>query len=140
MAHRNATIGRSSHRARRAPRGIVLVIVLVVIVVLALAAYNFAGSMVNEHTAVDLSARQVQARMQVDSGLDLMRIFLTQSLEDRRAAGGVYDNPDRFQGQLVVDDESAALRGRVSLLSSALDDNGQVSGLRFGFCDESARL
>ena len=28
-----------------------------------LAAYNFAGSMVNENSAVDLSARQVQARM-----------------------------------------------------------------------------
>lgn len=140
MVRSSATISRSPHRARRAPRGIVLVIVLVVIVVLALAAYNFAGSMVNEHTAVDLSARQVQARMQVDSGVDLMRIFLTQSPEDRRAAGGVYDNPDRFQGQLVVDDEAAALRGRVALLSSALDDNGQVSGLRYGFCDESARL
>jgi len=123
------------------PHGMVLVLVLIVIALLALAGYTFSELMLTEHQAVMVQARAIQARALTDSGVALAEQFLTlepQALDD---AGGVYDNPTRFQAVLVTDDGTPRGRGRFSVLAPLTEEGeGAATGIRFGLEDESARL
>ena len=91
-------------RARRKRRGFVLIIVLVVLVVLTLAAYTFTELMQTHRVATELSGRQVQARLLVDSGVDAVRLFLMhppeQQVAHERVAhlGGVRAGADNRHG------------------------------------------
>lgn len=126
------------NRSKR--RGLVLILVLVAVVLMAFAAYTFTGLMLNERQAVELSAHQVQARVQVESGVDRVRRFLYMTADEQREAGGYFDNPTHFRGLVVQDDLDPILRGRVTMLAPNLDDSGRIGGLRYGLADESARL
>jgi len=125
---------------RRKQRGLVLILVLVAVVLMAFAAYTFTGLMLNERQAVELSAHQVQARAQVESGVDHLRRFLALSEEERAELGGVFDNPTKFRGLIVQDDIEPQLRGRVTMIAPNIDDSGRIAGIRYGLSDESARL
>jgi DNA uptake protein ComE-like DNA-binding protein len=126
---------------RRAPRnGFLLVIVLIVIMVLALGACAFCELMISHREATDLSGKQIQCRVMTDSGVEAVRLFLAQDPATRDEAGGTYDNPDQFRGVLVVDSEEAKSRGRFSLVSPSVDDEGNLGGVRFGLENESTRL
>lgn len=125
----------------RVPRsGVVLIIVLVVLIVLALAAYTFCELMVTHRESAQLSGKQMQARALVDSGVESVKIFLVQDRATRQEAGGVFDNPETFQGIVVLADPNPKLRGSFTVLASNLDDMGNLAGVRYGLQDESARL
>jgi hypothetical protein len=117
-----------------------LIITLVVIMFLTLGAYSFTDLMLTRKEAVQLSGRQTQTRMMVDSGCDLTVAFLIQDKETRLEAGGLFDNPARFRALPIVPDDNPRERGSVSILSPALDDEGYLAGTRFGLEDESTRL
>jgi type II secretory pathway component PulK len=126
--------------ARAAPRGFVLVIVLIVIALLALATYAFSELMFSYKESTDLGGRQLQARCLVDSGVEYIRTFLTQSRQSRIDNGGVYDNADRFRHVIVIDDEDARMRGSFTVIAPNMDSGGYFNGTRMGIEDESARL
>jgi hypothetical protein len=132
------------YRVRSVPTttrsGVVLIIVLIVVVILALAAYTFTELMITHREATEHAGRQAQSRLLVDSGVDSVRRFLMQDKLTRFDAGGLYDNPFMFQGQLVLDDPDPNLRGRFTVLAPLLDDEGYPGGLRYGLENESARI
>lgn len=133
----------NSHRVRARKssrrRGIVLIIALVVVAMLSLGAYAFSELMLTESEAVDLYGQQLQARALAESGIDVARLFLRQNWETRQQNGGVYDNPGKFQGRLIVDNLRPELRGRFTLVAPMIED-GNLGGMRYGLENESTKL
>ncbi|QDU26151.1 General secretion pathway protein K [Anatilimnocola aggregata] len=131
--------------AKRSPvspaqRGMILIIVLIVVMFLALGAYSFTDLMLTHQESAQLTGRQVQTRLLVDSGVEATRLFLSQSKLARLEAGGVFNNPGRFKGLTIVPDEDPRERASVAILSPNLSDEGTLAGLRNGLEDESTRL
>ncbi len=125
---------------KNCPRhGMILMVVLVVIALCTLAAVTFSELMMTEREASELALRKAQTRASTDSGLEMARVFLTKDSQTQIDAGGWYDNPQMFQGVLVVDNAAARRRARFSLLAPAMQD-GRPQGIRFGLEDESTRL
>src|SRR5947208_3603527 len=98
-------------------RGMVLIVVLVVIALLSLAGYTFVELMLAEQEAAVMHGRSVQAQALADSGLQAAQAMLLQTRDAQADAGGVYDNPGRFRGVLVLDDDTSQGRGRFTLLA-----------------------
>ncbi len=121
-------------------RGFVLILVLVVIALTALSAYTFTDLMVTEQEGVLLRGRQIQAKRLVESGVTHARYLLELTPLDHQDLGGLYDNSQLFQAQLVTDHLAAAARGRFSIVAPAYDELGIPQGVRFGLQDESCRL
>jgi type II secretory pathway component PulK len=121
-------------------RGLVLILVLVVVMVLALGAYSFTDLMLTHHEATMLSGRQIQTRLLVDSGVEMVRLFLAQNDQARADAGGMFDNPDRFRGVTVVLDDDPQAQASFSIVAPSITDEGDLGGVRFGLEDESTRL
>lgn len=126
--------------ALRGRRGMVLIIVLVVVMILALGAYSFTDLMLTHHEAAMLTGRQIQTRLLLDSGAEMLRLFLSQSEDARLEAGGTYDNPDRFRGVTVVLDDDPMQQASFTILAPAISDEGELGGVRYGLEDESTRL
>jgi len=126
-------------RTTQPRRAAVLLVVLVVSSVLSLAAYTYSRMMIAEYEAAELHGRRVQARALAESGVAMVVEFLREPYDVQLQYGGHYDNP-RFQGQLVYDGGVAADRGRFTIISSRIDEEGRYAGLRYGIEDESARI
>ena len=142
LQHRGANAPRSPRLCRGKQtrrRGMVLILVLVVIALLSLAGYTFSELMLAEYEAATLHGRSVQAHALADSGVEMARLFVAQEKILQEEAGGHYDNPDRFQGVLVIDDETPQGRGRFTIVAPRIEE-GAEPGLRFGLEDESTRL
>ncbi len=116
-----------------------LVIVLVVIAVLSLAAYSFTELMLTENQAAHVVGRQAQTRALVLSAADMLRVYLSQTPDAITQAGGCYDNPSTFQSVLVMDDGTPRGRGRFTVIAPKIE-NGNVTGVRYGLENESAKL
>lgn len=127
-------------RSTRSRRGLVLVIVMIVVAVLALAGYTFSELMIRQKEAVILHGRQIQAQALVESGVEITRQFLAQDQATLDQAGGIYNNAYQFQGITVVDDVDPAARGKFTVISPGLDEQGNPLGVRYGLEDESTRL
>jgi type II secretory pathway component PulK len=123
--------------ARR--RGVVLIVVLVVVMMLSLAAYTYTVLMRSHREASVQTNRQAQARLMVDSAVEYVRIFLSQPASAQADSGGRYNNPS-FKQLPIVDDPDPQLRGYATVVAPALDDEGNLAGVRTGLEDESARL
>jgi Type II secretion system (T2SS), protein K len=122
-------------------RGMLLIIVLIVIAMLSLGAYHFTHLMEAHHEAALITAKQAQTRLLVDSGMEHVRLFLSQPEEARLQAGGIYDNPDRFRAQVVLQDLDARQRGVFSVVSPRLEmTTTSLEPIRYGLEDESSRL
>ncbi len=125
------------HRQRR---GMIIVVVLVVVALLALAAYTFAQLMVTHYGASQLSGRQLQCRTIVESGAEAVRLYLMQDDTGREDAGGHFNNPTYFQAIPVLTQQDPSQCANFSVLVPNIDDTGNLSGVRYGLEDESARL
>ena len=128
--------GRSSSRRS----GMVLLLVLVVVVALSFSAYTFTVIMRTEQEAAQMTGRRIQSRYLVDSGVDTIRLYLSQTDTLIEESGGTYDNPTQFQALTVYSNPEGAESGQVSVVSPALDDQGSLAGFRFGLVDESSKL
>ncbi len=69
-----------------------------------------------------------------------MRYLLELDPTFRQSLGGIYDNVQIFQAQLVADLGTARSRARFGIVAPRLDASGYWGGLRFGLQDESSRL
>ena len=137
---RDGHVKLSGRRSNVRRRGIVLLLVLTVIVLLSLAAYTFSDLMLTERDGALLHGEQIQARALVESGVDMLRLYLSQDYATRLSAGGHLDNPSQFQGVLVVDGGDPLWRGRFTVVAPALDTYGLFDGVRYGLEDESTRI
>jgi hypothetical protein len=96
--------------------------------------------MLAHHEAAIASGRQTQSRSLVDSGITATQLFLAEPQADRLDAGGIFDNPERFRGIVVLQDDNPLERGCFSVISPGIDGDGNLSGIRYGLEDESTRL
>jgi len=135
LKHKSAVNHRASRR-----RGSILIIVLVVVAALSLAAYAFNEVMLAENEVTQMAGRQIQAYSVAASGVADLRVFLMQPAASQDESGGRYDNPARFQGISVVQEEGETEAGRFTVLAPALDAEGNSAGVRYGLEDESARV
>ena len=133
---------RRTFRPRRSTRkGALLLIVLVAIVVLSLSAYTFMGLMQTEEEATNLDTRRLQSKYLADSGLDYVRLYLSNSEATIRQKGGRWNNPEYFQAiPVAVEMNNPALIGYFSVITSNLDNFGNPDASRFGLTDESAKI
>lgn len=129
---------RSSRPQTR--RGFFLILVLVVIAMATMAAFSFTDLMVAYDEAAYLSTDRGQAEMLVESGVAAVRVILAQPPAVRSESGGVYSNPSLFQAINVVAGTDASTRGNFTIVAPAMDELGQMAGLRYGLQNESARL
>jgi DNA uptake protein ComE-like DNA-binding protein len=130
---------RGQRLAKRRP-AIVLIVVLVAVVVLTLTAYTFSDLMLTHYEAVQLSGRQVQAQALVDSGVDVIRNYLMQDESIQLEMGGHFNNPTIFQAIPIRQELDARDQGNVTIVCPAIDQDGNLTGVRMGLEDESTRL
>ena len=104
--------GRSSSRRS----GMVLLLVLVVVVALSFSAYTFTVIMRTEQEAAQMTGRRIQSRYLVDSGVDTIRLYLSQTDTLIEESGGTYDNPTQFQALTVYSNPEGAESGQLSLI------------------------
>lgn len=125
----------------RRQRGFLLIIVLVTLVMVTLGAYAFTSMMLVEEEASRLAIRQIQSKYLADSGVDYVRLFLTNDLPTIREKGGLWDNAAQFQGVPVgIDPDDPDQVGRFSVISPGMDNDGNPEGFRYGLMDESNKL
>ncbi len=120
--------------------GSVLLIVLIAIVLLSLSAYTFSILMITEDESARLMGRQIQSRYLVESGVDYVRLFMSQDPATIREAGGVWDNPSFVGAEVLSEVQVPGQIGRFTIVTARIDDDGFVSGTRFGLQDESTKL
>ena len=121
-------------------RGFFLVMVLIVIVVATMAAYSFTGLMLAYDESAYLAGDLVQARIAVESGAEAIRLLLAQPPDMRYDYGGVVNNPSMFQAVNVSQGLDGVTPCNFSVVAPDLNEVGQLSGLRFGLQNESAKL
>lgn len=119
--------------------GFFLVLVLVVIAVATMAVYSFSELMLAADESAYLSGDLVQTRLNVDSGVEAIRLTLTQTRETLDASGGVYNNAATFRG-IPINTEPDGSAQRYTVVATGLTDEGRLGGIRFGLQNESARL
>ncbi|MEM7457089.1 MAG: hypothetical protein AAF456_22290 [Planctomycetota bacterium] len=129
-------------RGRNNRSGTILILVLLTIVILALSAYSFNKLMMNHNESSQLFTSRMQSRYLTDSGMDYVRLYLSQSNDDIRAKGGLWHNESGwFSGVPVFVDPSRPDRiGRFTIIAPNLDTDGNLDGYRYGLVDESSKL
>lgn len=132
--------GRKLNRVRTSRRGFFLVLVLIVIAVATMAVYSFTDLMVAYDDAAYLAGDLVQARVNVESAAEAVRLTLAQPPDARTDLGGVFNNPQLFQAITVSSGVDGATPANYSILAPGLSPTYGFAGIRFGLQDESARL
>jgi DNA uptake protein ComE-like DNA-binding protein len=131
---------RKTLRDRQPPsrEGTALVVVLVVIVLLSLAAYSFSEKMVLEAEAAEFSARQAQARVAADSGIEYAAAILGTPADPSEEIN-LYHDPASFGG-MFVPDSLGSTRDRMFTFVAPVGTGGAAQQVRFGLIDESGKL
>ncbi|MEM0925712.1 MAG: type II secretion system protein GspK [Planctomycetota bacterium] len=124
---------------KRKRGGFFLVLALLVIVVATLSVYSFTGMMIAYDDASYLGGDLVRARVAAESGAESIRLLLAQPPLSRDDVGGVFNNPNYFQA-VAVSNQDPSNVCNFSVPAPNLNAEGQLSGIRFGLQDESARL
>lgn len=123
----------------RRPCGLVLILVMIVVAMISLAGMSFVALMSTENKAVHLRGEELQVEYLLGSGEENIKALLELTDPQRRDAGGVTSNRERFRGVLVVGDEKSPRQGRYSVFSP-IPDGDSATGVRWGLDNESARL
>lgn len=118
----------------------VLVLTLIVVALLTLGAMAFFERMFAEHRASRAHGRQLQARHLAESGVEYIKAVAVQDPQVVLQSGGLYANPNLFQGVLMIDEPLAAFRGRFTAIAPDLTTDGYFGGVRYGLENESSRL
>lgn len=118
-------------------RGTVLILVLIVVAALTLGAYTFSELMISEIEATSMYGRQAESRAFAESGLELAAatIGAPESSNDEFS----YNNPERFQAQLMREGETERGQGYFAVVAAVESGSGK-GGIRFGLMDESGRI
>ena len=129
-----------TRRAKTKRDGFFLVLVLIVIAVATLSVYSFTELMVAYDESAYLAGDLVQARVNVESGAEVVRLVLSQPVLSRDEMGGVYNNPSLFQAITVSLGDDGVTPSNFTVIAQGMDEAGQMGGIRFGLQNESARL
>lgn len=113
---------------------------LIVVAVATMAVYSFTELMLAYDDSAYLAGDLVQARVNVESATESLRLILSQPPETRADFGGLYNNPQLFQAVRVSGGADGAPPSNFSILAPDLTDTGTLGGIRFGLQNESARL
>ena len=105
-----------------------------------MAVYSFTELMLAYDDSAYLAADMVQARVNVESGAEMIRLVLSNPPESRVDMGGTYNNPQIFQAVLVSAGIDGITPSNFSVIAPGLDEMGMYGGIRFGLQNESARL
>ena len=145
MKMRTTQMGCRSEGRHVQRGGTVLIVCLVAVVLLSLCAYTFTAMMVVEEEASVLLSRQVQSKYLVESGVDYVRLFLSDDDDTILEKGGIWDNGEvPGEGLLAitvgVDPSDPRRIGRFTIVAPNLDDDGNPSGHRYGLIDESSKI
>ncbi len=124
----------------RGRRGFFLVLVLIVVAVATMAVYSFTELMVAYDDSAYLAGDLVQARVNIESGTEAIRLILSQPPDTRIDFGSVYNNPQMFQAITVSGGLDGSSVSNFSILAPDLTETGTLGGIRFGLQNESARL
>ncbi len=130
--------GRAVHGCK-SRRGFFLVLVLVVVAVSTMAVYSFSELMLAADATAYLQGDLVQTRLNMDSGIEAIRLTLASPPVDRDAAGGVYNNSLRFRGMAITNIADGPVQ-RYTVVAPGLTDRGSLGGIRYGLQNESARI
>ena len=125
--------------------GTILLVCLVAVVLLSLCAYTFTSMMVVEEEASTLLSRQIQSKYLAESGVDYVRLFLSNDDDTILEKGGIWDNGETpgegmFAIEVGVDPSDPEKIGRFTIIAPNLDDDGNPSGYRYGLVDESSKI
>jgi hypothetical protein len=113
---------------------------LIVITVATMAVYSFTELMLAYDDSAYLTGDLVQARVNVESASESIRLMLAQPPDMRVDFGGVYNNPQLFQAVTTYAGDDALNPSNFTVIAPALSETGSYGGIRFGLQDESARL
>lgn len=127
-------------RRRDRRNGFFLVLVLIVIAVATMAVYSFTELMLAYDDSAYIAGDLVQARVNVESGVDAVRLILAQPRSARVDLGGLFNNPNLFQAVTVSAGTDGTTPSNFTIISPGLDEFGRLGGIRFGLQNESARL
>ncbi|QDT68717.1 General secretion pathway protein K [Planctomycetes bacterium MalM25] len=116
-----------------------LLVVLVVVALLSIANLSYFEWTFAERKAANASTRREQAHAAAESGVAMLRVYLSQEADAIDQDGGWYDNPPRFRGVMISDGVAAELRPRAAAVSPRWGSQ-QLEGPRFGLEDDSGRL
>src|SRR4029079_19050681 len=108
----NLSSFRTTRNAEQRRHASVLVLTLVVVAMLTLGAAAFFERMFAEHQAERAHGQQLQSSQLDESGVEYMKLLLSRDPQEVQDSGGLYANPNLFQGVVVNDDPMAAFRGR----------------------------
>lgn len=126
---------------RRPPRGgFFLVIILIVVAVATMAVYSFTELMLAYDDSAHLAGDLVQARVNIESGSEEVRLVLSNPPESRIDFGGVYNNAQLFQAITITGGADGSPASNFSIIAPDLTETGSLGGIRFGLQNESARL
>ncbi|EMI46018.1 type II secretion system protein GspK [Rhodopirellula sp. SWK7] len=128
-----------NHSRLRRRHGFFLILVLVVVAVATMAVYSFTELMLAADETAYLQGDLVQARLNVDTGVEAMRLILASTPADRDAMGGVYNNAARFRGVAITNSVDGSVQ-RFTVIAPGIGDTGSYGGIRFGLQNESARI
>ncbi|MEY4565688.1 MAG: hypothetical protein RLY14_658, partial [Planctomycetota bacterium] len=136
------TINNQNSKAalRKPKRAFLLVMVLLVVTGVSLGSLTMLETMVIAKDSTMLANQQTQARYVADSGIEFIRYFLASSKNQQVEAGGAENNPQVFQAVNVIPDTDPQRIANFTVLAPSLDEMGQISGVRYGLQNESARL
>lgn len=118
--------------------GVVLIVVTIVLVLISLSAYGFVALMQTENKAAHLRGDQLQAESVAASGEEFLQALLELPRAQRASAGGLWENPGLFQGQVVDGQPSDTRQGRFCVLAPHWDESSQP--FRFGVECESSKV
>jgi type II secretory pathway component PulK len=118
-------------------RGTALLVVLVVVTLLALAAYTFSEFMVVEARATRHYTQDAQARELASSAVDYAAALLGNPGDEDV---NFYDNAGRFAAVPVVYSDDIDGEGWFTIIAPRESATGEVSAVRYGLMNESARV
>ena len=126
-----------AYGAAKQRRGALLLVVLVVVALLSIANLSYFEWTFAERKAANAATRREQAHAAAESGVAMLRVYLSQEADSIDQDGGWYDNPPRFRGVMISDGVAAELRPRAAAVSPlvgfAAARGGEVRpGGRFG--------
>lgn len=128
---------RTSAACLRPRQGSALLTVLIVTAMLSLAAYTYSELMISEYDAAQRTARMIEARQMVDSGIEYAAIVI--GLRGTDSEEGLYHNPERFHRVLVAEGNGDRPSSYFSIVSPVENDS-TFQSVRFGLRNESAKL
>ncbi len=131
---------RRSTRSRS--RGTILIVVLLTIVILTLSGFAFLNLMSSHNQSSRLLTSRMQSKFIADSGVDYVRLFLSQNDQEIHERGGLWHNENnQFTGvPVAIDPQDPTRIGLFTIIAPTITDEGTPSGHRYGLTDESSKL